>query len=112
MLYLSNAFSINMLNFGLDAGRAPEVQFRPISYADAMDLLSGEFTSAVGHTDTAAIISDLLNRSVTANRISVKLGLGDSILVAQFTGPRLPEGTTTLPEGASIQFLLCTINYW
>jgi hypothetical protein len=32
------------------------------------------------------------------------------MLVAQYTGPRLPEGATTLPPGAKIRFILVLIE--
>lgn len=69
-----------------------------------------EIVSAVGHADTARMFSNLLGREVQVNRMSVKLiGSPDgdaehaqTALIGQYTGPRLPEGATTLPEGAEI----------
>ena len=49
--------------------------------------------SCVGHADTAAVLG------VPMRRISVVLNEGDVLYVAQLRGGRLPEGTTTLPEG-------------
>lgn len=46
----------------------------------------------------------ILVRPVVANRVNVKLEPGVLILVGQYIGPRLPEGATTLPEGASIEW--------
>ncbi|MCK7505116.1 MAG: DUF1874 domain-containing protein [Desulfobacterales bacterium] len=56
--------------------------------------------SAVGHADTAAVFSSLLGRPVPVERRSIKLDEGETALVGQYIGPRLPEGATTLPEGA------------
>jgi hypothetical protein len=53
-----------------------------------------ELVSIVGHEDTARILG------VPFNRKSVKLREGDKLYVAQYDGPRLPEGATALPEGA------------
>ena len=77
--------------------------------------------SAVGHADTAAVFSKELGEDVEFNRISLKFGeefnrislkFGESdvLLVGQLTGPRLPEGSTTLPEGATISWLAVYIE--
>jgi hypothetical protein len=44
------------------------------------------------------------------NRANVSLAAGDRVLVGQYSGPRLPEGTTTLPEGATIKWLVVTVK--
>jgi len=44
--------------------------------------------------------------------MSVNLTEQDQLLVAQYKGSRLPEGTTTLPEGASITYALLNVRYW
>jgi len=44
----------------------------------------------------------MLGVSVPVNRVNVKLT--GPMVVAQYMGPRLPEGATTLPEGAKIEF--------
>jgi len=112
MIYLANAFSINMLDFN-SPNSAPEVRFVPIKLEQVRKrLCDNNFTSAIGHVDTAAVVANLLDLSVQANRITVKLGPYDSLIVAQYNGPRLQEGATTLPADASITFLRCTINYW
>ncbi len=55
-------------------------------------------TSAVGHTDTATVLG------VDCARINVSLQKGDVAYVAQLIGGRLPEGSTTLPEGFTFKF--------
>jgi len=102
-----------MLDFDLDTidGRVPIVQFVPISYFDVVSALEGGFTSAIGHADTAAVVGNILDLPVQANRVSVKLEQGDNLIVAQYSGPRLPEGSTSLPEGASIKFVCCNVKY-
>lgn len=63
-------------------------------------------TSAVGHVDMACIMSTDLKMAVAHNRATVSLDAGKHcLLVAQYRGPRLPEGATSLPEGASIQWV-------
>lgn len=65
--------------------------------------------SAIGHQDTANIISLLLGEEVRMNRVSVPtLKDGDCNLMALYQGARLPEGATTLPEGATMAFYLMT----
>lgn len=65
--------------------------------------------SAVGHADTAALFSALLGRPVEQVRRSVQLGDEDVLLVGQYVGPRLPEGSTTLPAGAAVRWLVVEI---
>lgn len=104
MPLLLNAFSLNML------GAFPaDVRIVEVSLAQAQ-ALAPTLTSAVGHTDTAAIYSDLLGMPVPARRETVSLAPGDVALVGQYRGPRLAEGTTCLPPGASIQWLRITVR--
>jgi hypothetical protein len=70
-------------------------------------MLSGEikFTSAVGHADTAMVFSNELGLPILPNRVSVKLYDPETrVLVGQYVGPRLPEGATRLPDGATIEW--------
>ena len=60
--------------------------------------LPGCLVSAVGHADTARILG------VPMNRINIQLMPGQTAIVAQLQGGRLPEGATTLPEGFSFKF--------
>ena len=66
--------------------------------------------SCIGHADTANVVSSLLGVYVPSNRVSVNLKKGDELIVAQYSGPRLAEGATTLPEGATIKWFLVTIT--
>lgn len=107
-IILANAFSIQMLT-ELSEGWIP-VTFQEISIDDVKKLLSDGFVSAIGHQDTAAVVSNLLGMEVPANRISVELkNLNDIIIIAQVMGGRLPEGATTIPEGMSIKFVKAQI---
>lgn len=106
MFIVSNAFSFNMF------AEVPELLVnRELTVEEAKELVSKEeFISSVGHADTAAILSNMLDADIPFNRANDKLGSGDKILVAQYSGPRLPEGTTTLPEGSKIKFILVQIK--
>ena len=105
-MFLLNAFSINMLPAG-----SASVRFTDLSLADARLHVALGFDSAVGHADTAAVFSEVLGVAVPCNRASVSIptrayGLPAwAALVGQYSGPRLPEGATTLPEGASIRWV-------
>ena len=101
-IYIGNAFSLNMLD-RTGKPRSP----RPWSLDMVQTFLSRVPTapvSCIGHEDTARIVSSLLGRSVPVNRITVRLADEDTLLVAQYVGPRLPEGTTVLPEGARVEW--------
>lgn len=108
---ITNAFSINMLpvenvrlNFlPLTLERAKEY-FEP----GFIDQTPVDWESAVGHPDTAAIMSELLGFEVPVNRINVKFDPGMRLLVGQYTGPRLEPGIKTLPDGATINWWLVT----
>lgn len=99
---LTNAFSINMIKGDV------AVDFREISIEKAKELIASaeEFVCAIGHVDTAAVVGGILGMDIEPNRVSVTLDYPNDIIVAQYTGPRLPEGATTLPEGATIKFWL------
>lgn len=70
---------------------------------------AGDFASIVGHVDTAAIFSSLLGLDVTCNRATFTLEEDVVLFVGQYKGPRLPEGATTLPEGAKVEWAMVTI---
>lgn len=96
-MYISNAFSFNMVsvdNFML-------VRAEKISCSD----IPKDVVSAIGHADTARVVSGILGFEVACNRMQVSLEPGDILYLAQYKGPRLPEGATTLPEGATLEFL-------
>ena len=85
MRYLSNAFSLNMLS-----GNAT-VDVREVSLDQVKDLLSTQFTSAIGHAATSDYIRAVTGLDVNVNRIAITLNHGDQLLVLQMLS-RLPEG--------------------
>lgn len=93
MQYLLNAFSLQMVKSFPCNVRVEEVTALPAG-----------LTSAIGHADTAAVLG------VEMNRVNVALAAGDVAYVAQLQGGRLPEGSTTLPEGFSFKFLKVTVE--
>ena len=103
MTLLGNAFSLQMLNLE----KAQKVQVTPVAVEDVKD---ADFTSVVGHADTASVLTNVLGKEVAFNRASVRLEDGDILYVAQVTGGRLPEGATTLPEGFALTFVKVTLG--
>lgn len=84
---------------------------RRINLESAKSLLeSHEVESYVGHQDTAVILSSILGKNIAFNRANAELTKDDLVLVCAYKGPRLPEGTTTLPQGATFDFWLVTLK--
>lgn len=102
---VTNSFSINMLTSSFH-----ELMFTKVDVEDARRLVSEGLTSYIGHADMAAVVGNLLEKEVPMNRDTMKFH--GVMLVAQYTGPRLPEGTTVLPEGAAVEFWLVEDRSW
>ncbi len=66
--------------------------------------------TAVGHASTAAVFGQQLGTTVPTERATVALVPGDRAFVGQYRGPRLEEGVTTLPTGASIVWYLIELQ--
>jgi len=101
---LCNALAISMLEEG-------QVEVVPISLDTARNnwryIQDRLASSAVGHADTAALFAALLGEPVPVHRQSIRLlGKPDYLMVGQYSGPRLPEGATTLPDGAEIRWYI------
>jgi len=90
--YLLNAFSLQMVDVPCT------VRFSEV------DSLPDGLTSAIGHQDTANVLG------VPMNRVNVHLNSGDVAYVAQLQGGRLPEGSTTLPDGFKFKFVKVVVE--
>ena len=98
---ITNAFSINMLSMDSD------LKFSRLKETEARWIAENfPHTSAVGHADTAAVLSAVLGVDVPMNRTTLQMQRSVGLLVGQYKGPRLEEGATALPEGASIEWWL------
>ncbi len=97
--FLTNAFSIQMLQKG------GLVRFDEI----APEGIPADVVSAIGHADTAAVLTNMLGFEVPMNRASVTLDEDTELYVAQLVGGRLPEGSITLPDGYSFKFYRVTM---
>jgi hypothetical protein len=96
---IGNAFSLQML---IDT--VANIQVDPIAKEE---IAFNECESAIGHQDLA----DHLN--VPMNRTNIKLSSKDTLYVAQFTGGRLPEGTTMLQaeQMGLLQYFKIGVSY-
>lgn len=103
---LFNAFSIQMIS----ALEEASVSFKKINIEQAKNLLNNDIDSYIGHADTAVVVSNLLGMEVPAQRRFGTLTSGETAVVAQVLGGRLPEGCTVLPDGMSIQFFQVTVQ--
>ena len=103
MFHLLNAFSLNMLDADAD------LMVKHVCLEAAQNIAK-VCVSAVGHADTASVFSDVLGVDVPCNRTSVTLNKGDLALVGQYSGPRLAEGATSLPEGAAIKWMVVGVR--
>lgn len=128
-IYIVNAFSLSMLDreyqrgsplgyiprSGTPAGLVGTARIpTPLNgdakeWLRAMSALGAEVVSAVGHPDTAKLFSAILGRPVESNRVSVRLGRDDILLIGQIMAAdggmvRLAPGTTELPLGATIEW--------
>lgn len=97
-IFLGNAFSLQMLQLDAVVG----LQVTPVSKDE---IANSDFVSCVGHPDTATVLSESIGKTVKCSRFSVALEKGDVLYVAQLVGGRLPEGSTTLPEGFAFKFV-------
>ena len=104
-MLICNAFSLNMLRT-----LTVDIRVCPLILSQARTIAVNGLESAVGHPDTAAVFSTVIGVQVPANRATLALGPGDRLLVGQYRGPRLPEGTTTLPDGAKIEWAMVYIE--
>ena len=100
-VYLVNAFSFNMLPAN-EVGWSLRSQER--TTAEARRLSAGA-VSGVGHGDMATLFAAVLGREVELCRSTLTLAADDSLLLGQYSGSRLPPGTTELPAGAQIRWI-------
>ena len=111
MLYVLNAFSLNMLPEGSNAILVRDITREEAGLRIVRAYNGGEgVCHAVGHADTAAVMSEQLGIIIEPNRVTVELRPRDTAIVGQCSGPRLPEGETKLPEGAAIRWILVEVE--
>jgi Domain of unknown function (DUF1874) len=101
-----NAFSLNMMS-----ALVADIKMIQITPAEAKDFLDVGVESCVGHADTAAVFSQQLGVEIPVARVTVDLTSNETIIVGQYSGPRLPEGATALPEGAAIKWFMIHVKF-
>lgn len=101
---LLNALSINFFAGEIQTNHGVMLSIIKIGTQQARQELLQGFESFIGHADLANILSQMLGMEVPVHRGQYQFEPGDVIIVAQYVGPRLPEGATQLPDGAEIQF--------
>jgi len=103
-MLIASAFSLNML----DNTSTHHISFSPLTPEQVKSMFWNGVQSAVGHEATAQVISAQLGIEVPFNRVSVGLGQGNSMIVAQATMPRLAEGQVLSHE----EMMNVPITYW
>ena len=101
-VWLVSAFSLNMLEPGDAILQVEELEH------SAARALATRARCAIGHETTAALYSKVLGVPLQQQRETVRLEPGVVLLVGQYRGPRLPLGTTQLPEDASLTWYRVT----
>ena len=89
---LLNAFTPAMLTL------PAIVRFEEVTEAGARVLALAGLESCVGHQGSADLYAAKLGIPVAVNRTNVRLAVGDSALIGQYQGPRLPEGRILTAE--------------
>jgi hypothetical protein len=105
-LFLSNAFSLGML-----PQEELTLRVRPIILEEVQDLLEKGFISAVGHPSTAQLLTTLLGLPVEAQRVAIKMGRGDRLIVFQL-GVRLEEGRILNEEEVKALYEQGLASFW
>ncbi|WP_353572611.1 DUF1874 domain-containing protein [Candidatus Albibeggiatoa sp. nov. BB20] len=65
-------------------------QFLPVSLMDARKLVETDFISAIGHESTAQLLSQLLEKEIICQRISITMQPQDRALIFRIK-KRLPD---------------------
>ena len=104
--YLANALSLNMTDPDDESVSFTRTRLTPKKVADYLKKSTFHVFNRIGHPDTAAVVASQLAEygymAPEAKREDVTLKQGDVVYVAQYSGPRLPQGATHLPEGARV----------
>jgi len=108
-IVIADTFSLNMLSAKSPAGYV--FAFVPLGSGwtgpaalGCFEAIGDHIHSVVGHEDTARLFSKLLQWDVVYSRENYVFQEHDLLFVGQYTGPRLPEGATELPEGAAVMW--------
>lgn len=95
-MYIANAFSLSMLD-RRDQAVEPRIPV-PVSLEEVLKEIADRIpfgdkvVSCVGHEPTAKILTAMTGLNIQVNRVNITLEKGITLFVAQYIGPRLPEG--------------------
>ena len=103
-----NALSLQMLENGFERGNLFITKIGAKTAAHILGRRGVE--SYIGHKDTANVLSNLLNIDISCERRALRLVKNKTVMVAQLTGGRLPEGCTELPQNCKFEFYLVTLR--
>ena len=103
-------FIVSTFTAGMISSKKFSVSFENVELETAQRWIEeNQPISAVGHAQTAEIASNWLGKLIAFNRLS--LAVKDcQLLIVQYKGPRLPEGATKVPEGATFELILATVS--
>lgn len=114
-LIVCNAFSLNMLELPFNG----HLGISTIEAENAAEIArvfatTGDCINAIGHESTDMIVrGELLKHGCAiqpGSRTTIKLTMNTMLIVAQYSGARLQEGATQLPEDATIEWMLVAIG--
>lgn len=90
------------------------VRFEEVAEGTARVLVAvSELVSCVGHQGAADLYAAKLGTSVPMNRVNTKLAPGETALLGQYSGPRLPEGKVLSKEefdAAGVRWMLVIVG--
>lgn len=92
-IFLGSVFTFGFLQNRETGGM---VDYESTSWEHFDKVLNGDHVNFMGHQSTASLVG------MEMQRISVRVNPGDTVVWAQYSGPRLEEGSTTLPKNAKL----------
>jgi hypothetical protein len=109
-VYLASTFSLSMLCEPYHLLECRRLE--PNVAALLLYVYWGQTVNVIGSDELDEVVNSLLTQYVPhlplpkPEKLTVRLAPNDALIVAQYAGPRLEPGTTTLPEDAQITFWL------
>jgi hypothetical protein len=116
MIYLANAFSLQMVSSMVRRDWELNITLRELSVEEVKSYLLTYFVSAIGHIETSHFLEALLGIKVPVSRQAITLNHGDKLIVVQLLGERLPPGQELtadvlrrLYEEGKVKFILVQV---
>lgn len=105
-IYVMNAFSFNMMPSSCKG----DIFYQEVTRAQAIFKIARnleDLSFMITTEDIANVLSHELGTEIKGgkeHRCSVSLQNGDKVLVCQYSGSRLPEGSKRLPPNANVRY--------